>query len=201
MVLGGELEKRRERKTHLKQYSGMPDGSLSANLQSVLTSARPAALTSCGTPSSPQWSLDGQLGNGAVTDDNVPLPVTVSGNRTFTVIAAGTYHTCAIAETGSMWCWGESPHNGQSNDSNVPAEVVGGHTFMSASAGSSTCGLDNSGDVWCFGGYAGFIMAVVRTRHGRLIGLGADALLACITGTRLPASALPQTYAVFICRD
>ena len=53
-----------------------------------------------------------------------------------------------------MWCWGESPANGQSNNTNVPAEVGGGHTFVAVNAGSGfTCGQDALGDVWCFGAY------------------------------------------------
>lgn len=102
-------------------------------------------------PSPPQIGSYGQLGNGGDTTRQ-SQPVAVSGGRTFSIIAAGSWHSCAITEAGSMWCWGDWPQNGQATTTRVPAEVGGGHTFVAVSAGEiHTCGLDASGDMWCFG--------------------------------------------------
>lgn len=53
------------------------------------------------------WGLNNtaQLGTGTkVYASNAPQPVL--GTRTYTQIAAGFHHTCAIATDGTTWCWG-----------------------------------------------------------------------------------------------
>ena len=57
-----------------------------------------------GTPGSSQEESFGHLGNGEKSSQS-PLKL-VSGDHTFTAIAAGGYHTCAINDAASMWCWG-----------------------------------------------------------------------------------------------
>lgn len=101
-----------------------------------------------------QGGSPGVLGNGLErrADQPVPVPVPVSGGLNFSVVQAGTFHTCALTLEGSMWCWGSETRNGQANYTTVPARVGGGHTFVALSAGyDQTCGLDASGSVWCFG--------------------------------------------------
>jgi alpha-tubulin suppressor-like RCC1 family protein len=51
----------------------------------------------------------GQLGIGSATPANHPTPIPVAGGLRFRTIAAGAWHTCAIAYDGPTYCWG---HNG-----------------------------------------------------------------------------------------
>lgn len=54
------------------------------------------------------YNGDGQLGNNSTTSSSVPVAVDTSGvlaGKTVTDIAAGKWHTCAIAD-GKAYCWG-----------------------------------------------------------------------------------------------
>ncbi len=53
------------------------------------------------------WGTDGngQLGDGAGTTDQ-SQPVQVSGGRSYTTVAAGQAHTCALDAAAAAWCWG-----------------------------------------------------------------------------------------------
>ena len=55
------------------------------------------------------WGINGSLGTGSGfgQPQQVPTPVAVLGNRTYTEISAGGSHTCARAADG-IWCWGTS---------------------------------------------------------------------------------------------
>jgi len=98
----------------------------------------------------------GQLGNGNNTNSNVP--VNVSGlSSGVSAISAGNYHTCAVLTSGGVKCWGWNNFgelgNGDNNESNVPVDVSGLSSGVSAiSAGLiHTCGLLTSGGVKCWG--------------------------------------------------
>lgn len=57
------------------------------------------------------WGLNnnGQLGNGATANSNVPVAVSTSGelgSRAVVSIAAGGAHTCAVADNNRAYCWG-----------------------------------------------------------------------------------------------
>jgi hypothetical protein len=51
------------------------------------------------------WNLDGQLGNGTASFRQ-PVPVAVVGELSFSRIAAGLLHTCAITTDSRAYCWG-----------------------------------------------------------------------------------------------
>jgi alpha-tubulin suppressor-like RCC1 family protein len=109
------------------------------------------------------WGSDssGQLGNGNPLT-NSSTPVIVSGLTNVTQIAAGKYHTCALRNDGTVWCWGENAYgqlgNSSTTDSSTPVEVLGvggtGHltgvTEIDAD-GQFTCALINDGTVRCWG--------------------------------------------------
>jgi alpha-tubulin suppressor-like RCC1 family protein len=106
----------------------------------------------------------GQLGTGEVSF-NVPrttlVPTVVSGGGSWTALASGGSHACALAATGRISCWGRNDDNNQLGDSTfvshrgVPGAVKTSLTFVSVSAGAgTTCARTTSGEGWCWGGNA-----------------------------------------------
>lgn len=104
------------------------------------------------------WGGDavGQLGDGqAVTASNVP--VAVAGGRSFSMVRAGYFHSCAIESvTGLGYCWG-SNWMGQLGAGSTadflssPAAVAGGNVFTQLDAGGyHTCGITDT-RTFCWG--------------------------------------------------
>lgn len=84
-----------------------------------------------------------------------PIPQAVAGGLTFTSIAAGANHSCALTVDGSAWCWGSNASGelGNRSDSlsDVPVAVAGGLHFTAISAGEGfTCGITSSA-TYCWG--------------------------------------------------
>jgi alpha-tubulin suppressor-like RCC1 family protein len=81
---------------------------LSAGVTAVSTGGdHSCAVLSTGDPRC--WGNDswGQLGNGTITDSNIP--VIVSGLKdSVAAISAGWLHTCALTTLGSVKCWGNN---------------------------------------------------------------------------------------------
>ena len=107
------------------------------------------------------WGRDteGQLGNGSTIDSVAPVAVRVPDGASFTRVAAGGYHSCALDADGAAWCWGQDLRgqlgdgDGQ-RDRSVPGAVTmpSGVTFVTITAGfDHTCALDASGGAWCWG--------------------------------------------------
>jgi alpha-tubulin suppressor-like RCC1 family protein len=80
---------------------------------------------------------------------------------TFSSIAAGKTHTCALASNGVAYCWGAGNvgqlGHGQTANSTIPVAVSppSGEpalTFSSVSAGAGhTCGVASNGAAYCWG--------------------------------------------------
>ena len=76
-------------------------------------------------------------------------------------VAAGDVHTCAIADDGDVWGWGDNSFGQLGNssypngDSGVPVRTSGfgaGRTDTQIVAGANhTCVRTNDGSVWCWG--------------------------------------------------
>jgi alpha-tubulin suppressor-like RCC1 family protein len=74
-------------------------------------------------------------------------------------VAAGSAHTCALAEAGEAYCWGSDFWGALGRGVRrwfrlgaAPERVVGGPVFQHLAVGSShACGLVAGGDVWCWG--------------------------------------------------
>ena len=109
------------------------------------------------------WGLDtnGQLGDGTNVGYRT-APVAVSDGMTFTALAAGKGHTCALAAGGGAYCWGSNGYgqvgdgaggNGVTlADRTGPVGVSGGITFTALMAGDfHTCGLAKGGRAYCWG--------------------------------------------------
>lgn len=94
----------------------------------------------------------------AATLATTTSPASASTQMTFSSIAAGYDHTCALTNSGAAYCWGGDAYgqlgNGttSASPSLTPVAVTGGHTFTAiAAAGYFTCAIDNSQAAYCWG--------------------------------------------------
>jgi alpha-tubulin suppressor-like RCC1 family protein len=102
------------------------------------------------------WGLNasGQLGNGTLLDDSLPIPV--GGGLVFTAISTAIAHTCGLVGSGDAWCWGDNS-SGQLGDGSglnqpLPVQVTGGLKFTSIVTGQfHTCALQANGAAFCWG--------------------------------------------------
>lgn len=96
-----------------------------------------------------------QLGSGSLSDSSdVPLPV--SGTVSFTSIAAGRGHTCAVDVGGNVHCWGDNSFGqlGTGTTGGIlptPVQVSGATGFSAIAAGDDhSCGIAGA-QVRCWG--------------------------------------------------
>ena len=101
---------------------------------------------------------DGALGDGSSTIASTPVTVSRPSEVTFAQVSAGGGHTCALASSGSAYCWGENPYGGLGDGSTTarmaPVRVAApsGVTFSSISVGDEhSCGLTAAGIAYCWG--------------------------------------------------
>jgi alpha-tubulin suppressor-like RCC1 family protein len=104
------------------------------------------------------WNNNGQLGDGSSASSNSLSPVVVSWERSYSALAVGLDHACALVSPGgAAWCWG-SNGNAQLGDNSgidrtAPVAVSGGLAFVAIAAGGyHTCALAfPGGAAWCWG--------------------------------------------------
>ena len=102
----------------------------------------------------PLASDNGRVGNGSSV--NALVPQTLAGAVSFTAVVAGGYHTCGLANGGTLYCWGDNGLRqlGYREIGCVlaPTPVVGEIVFSSVSArGFHTCGISSDGALYCWG--------------------------------------------------
>jgi alpha-tubulin suppressor-like RCC1 family protein len=93
------------------------------------------------------------------------IPAAVEGDHSFTQLAAGASHTCALKSDGAAFCWGrnnagqlgDNSTNGLPGDRQLsPVAVAGGLGFTRVSVGAlHTCGLTANGTAYCWGANSG----------------------------------------------
>ena len=117
---------------------------------------------SCGIDASNKgwcWGVNtyGQLGNGSFGGES-DSPGALSMVATFTTIAAGWFHVCAIevAATHRAFCWGANDQgeigNGGVSDVNKPTAVTPTNGFASIAAGfNTTCAVTTGNIPYCWG--------------------------------------------------
>ena len=104
----------------------------------------------------------GQLGGGAVDYNSVGAiatkPLRVTGGLAFSAIAAGWEHTCGIATTGRIFCWGRNDDDHQLGDESnaanrgTPGPIAGELQFTTLTAGAlATCGRTPTDETYCWG--------------------------------------------------
>ena len=100
------------------------------------------------------YNASGELGNGTTT--NSASPVLVSGLTGVVAAAAGTYHSLALKNDGTVWTWGYNAYgqlgDGTTTDHSSPTEIssLSGIVAIAAGTGQSLA-LKNDGTVWTWG--------------------------------------------------
>lgn len=93
------------------------------------------------------------LSNASSCIVTTPQPVAAEG--TWTDVATGDGHACALASDDTLWCWGAAD-SGQigsgTEDALVPVQVGADPDWVAVSAGgSTTCGIRAPGSLFCWG--------------------------------------------------
>jgi alpha-tubulin suppressor-like RCC1 family protein len=99
---------------------------------------------------------DAQVGTGSASFIE-PVPRRVGVAPPLTAVAAGSAHSCAIDQTGTVWCWGRETNGrlgrgGAPSNPAIPQGVSSSAQFVQVAAGGAhTCSLATSGTVMCWG--------------------------------------------------
>lgn len=115
-------------------------------------------LTDTGLIRSWGANTEGQLGNGALFRRQLPIHIQnkyPSLNVPLKNIVSGEYHTCALTEMGSVWCWGGNNFgqvgNGTTQYTPDPVQILLNGVSDIFAGSYHTCALLNTSEVMCWG--------------------------------------------------
>lgn len=97
----------------------------------------------------------GQGGTGGVSNVSA-VPYRVAPAQTFTTVALGELHACAIDGAGAGFCWGANGSgqvgDGSNTQRSLPTVILGGRTYTQVVTGvAHSCALDAAGVAYCWG--------------------------------------------------
>ena len=103
----------------------------------------------------------GQLGDGTIVDDSMlwqmrTTPVQIGSALDWQTITAGDFHTCALKNNSSLWCWGYNLQgqlgDGSTVNQSKPVQIGTAFDWQTIAAGDLlTCALKKDGSLWCWG--------------------------------------------------
>jgi alpha-tubulin suppressor-like RCC1 family protein len=110
---------------------------------------------------SPQDTAIKQCGRAPDTYACVLQPTPVSSPEKFKSVSSGWFHTCAVAQSGQAFCWGNGALGAGPDiqDSPTPIPVESQDRFSVISSGAeSSCAVSNAGQPFCWGSnYGGML--------------------------------------------
>ena len=117
-------------------------------------------------------NIRGQIGD-STNATYRPLPTKVSGGRTYAQVDAGWNHTCAVATSERIFCWGDGRlgelGNGKAYLSFWPRRVSGDLSFARVTGGSGhTCAETTTNKAYCWGSNADGELGTGSTGANRL---------------------------------
>lgn len=202
--------------TVTRGYSGaqMADSLAFVSLPSVIDvtigDSHTCALLADGTYSCWGDNTYGQLGNGSTTTVSSPTaPTALPSSEKAIKIRAGMKHTCALTQTGKVYCWGNASYGqlgtGNTTQQNSPQLLNLGTGYQAldlVTRNTSNCALLTSSQIKCWGnnsnGQLGYGDVTMRGNSAGSIG---DSLLSLsLPGgvTPIRQMALGDTHACLI---
>jgi alpha-tubulin suppressor-like RCC1 family protein len=99
-------------------------------------------------------NLYGEIGDGDAINVVKPSPVQIMPSGVVSV-ALGGYHTCAIKQDGSLWCWGWNSQgqlgDGTDIDKNTPVQIMPSNVMSISLGWFHTCAIKQDRSLWCWG--------------------------------------------------
>ena len=104
------------------------------------------------------WGFNafGQLGNGGLTNSNIPMTVPLSADQILASVEVGLFHSCALFDSGQVACWGGNG-NGQLGDGTQESRTIPGVVSLGTNATSitvgqrHTCAILDDASLQCWG--------------------------------------------------